>query len=221
MRYTGRNNDFFHSAFVAHQNAILTGCVSENVGMDSHRKWVNFIGMDNVTFPSASLQLKRKPGRPAKITPEVIDRIARLIAKGMTEEQACVRIGVNHHSLRTARSRNDEFEAAIKRAQAEYLDESLDMIGSGVRGWQGRAWILERRHKPQFNRTPDVVNNSDTESDLDYLTEEQLMAIVWGSEKAREWIQEKNGNLLPGGTPPTPQGEVVVEECASPAGFTG
>lgn len=101
-----------------------------------------------------------KRGRPAKITLAVVERIGRLIAKGLTEEQACLRIGINHSSFRTARHRNAEFETAIKKAQAEYLDESLDRIAEGVRGWQGRAWILERRHKPQFTRV-DRLNAND------------------------------------------------------------
>jgi hypothetical protein len=54
----------------------------------------------------------------------------------MTEEQACLRLGVNHSSFRTARHRN----------------LSLDTIKNGKKGWQGRAWILERRHGDQFRR---------------------------------------------------------------------
>jgi hypothetical protein len=83
----------------------------------------------------------------------VVQKIAQLIAKGMTEEQACLRVCVNHASFRTARHRNAEFETAVKEGQAEFLDESLDVIRKGARGWQGLAWILERRHGEQFRRT--------------------------------------------------------------------
>jgi len=96
---------------------------------------------------------QRGPGRPPIITLPVVEKVARLIAKGMTEEQACLKMNVNHASLRTARHRNPEFETAIKRGQAEFLDESLDVIMKGTKGWQGRAWILERRHGEQFRRT--------------------------------------------------------------------
>ena len=127
-----------------------------------------------LTIDGVSQVAKRKPGRPQKVTLDVIEQVARLIAKGMTEAQACVRVGVNHDSFCTARMRRPEFEEAIKRAQAEYLDESLDIIGRGERGWQGRAWILERRHKPQFNRTPDsaVVD----ETGMEHLTDDELRA---------------------------------------------
>ena len=105
--------------------------------------------------PTATLEagpIQRRRGRPATITLAVVEDVARLIAKGMTEEQACIRAGINHASLRTAKHRNPEFETAIKEGQADYLDESLDIIGKGGRGWQGRAWILERRHGDQFRR---------------------------------------------------------------------
>lgn len=98
----------------------------------------------------------RGPGRPATITLEVIQQIGKLIAKGMTEEQACVRVGVNHASFRTARHRNPEFETAVKESQVEFLDAALDNIGQGGKGWQGRAWILERRHGDQFRRNTGV-----------------------------------------------------------------
>ena len=103
-------------------------------------------------FSTNGAPTEPKRGRPATLTLELVQKIARLIAKGMTEDQACLRVGVNHATLRTAKHRNPEFETALKEAQAEYLDESLDVIGRGSKGWQGRAWILERRHGEQFRR---------------------------------------------------------------------
>src|SRR5262245_20026526 len=94
----------------------------------------------------------RGRGRPATITLPVIEEVGRLIAKGMTEEQACIQVGIKHSSFRTAKHRNPEFETAIKEAQAAYVDKALDVIGKGGRGWQGPAWILERRHGDQFRR---------------------------------------------------------------------
>jgi hypothetical protein len=95
----------------------------------------------------------RGPGRPPIITLPVVEKVARLIAMGLVEEQACLRVGVNHSSFRTACHRNAEFETAKKKAQADFLDEALSVIASGKKGWQGLAWILERRHGEQFRRT--------------------------------------------------------------------
>jgi hypothetical protein len=99
-----------------------------------------------------------------------------LIAKGMTEEQACLRVGINHSSLRTAKHRNPEFETAIKKGQADFLDEALDMIAKGGRGWQGLAWILERRHGDQFRRNSsiEVAGHLATFSTVDYLARKPI-----------------------------------------------
>jgi hypothetical protein len=116
--------------------------------------------MDSEMAQETAPETQRGPGRPPIITLAVVEKVAQLIAKGMTEEQACTRVGVNHSSLRTARHRNPEIETVIKRAQAEFLDESLDYIAAGKRGWQGRAWILERRHGDQFRRTTGMELNA-------------------------------------------------------------
>ena len=129
-------------------------------------------------------QAKRGPGRPATITLDVVENVARLIAKGMTEEQACVRVGVNHASLRTSRHRNPEFETAIKKAQAEFLDAALDRIAAGQRGWQGLAWILERRHGGQFRRNL-AIDMPAQSRNLEHLSEEELERIARGENVAR------------------------------------
>lgn len=109
-----------------------------------------------LTAPEAISPCPRGRGRPPTITLPLVQEVSKLIAKGMTEEQACLRVGIKHSSFRTAKHRNSEFETAIKEAQAVFLDESLDIIGKGGRGWQGRAWILERRHGEQFRRNSAV-----------------------------------------------------------------
>lgn len=112
-------------------------------------------GEHAINPPAAALDNppKRGRGRPRTITLELVEQVGNLIARGLTEEQACLRVGINHCSFRTARSRNPEFETAIKLAQAAFLDQATDSIAKGGRGWQGLAWLLERRHGDQFRRT--------------------------------------------------------------------
>jgi hypothetical protein len=96
---------------------------------------------------------KRGPGRPAKLTLSHIGEVGQRIALGLTEEQACLSVGVNYKTFVSARKRNPEFAGVVKRCQAEFLLRALNDIRSGKKGWQGCAWILERRHRPQFDRT--------------------------------------------------------------------
>lgn len=116
---------------------------------------------------------KNKGGRPAKLTLALVEEIGDCIALGMTEEQACLLVGVSYKSFKSAQTRKPEFAVAIKERQAVFLDEALKAIRGGIQGWQGRAWILERRHKPQFNRT-DTHAVTDPEGKAAFTAEDLL-----------------------------------------------
>jgi len=92
-------------------------------------------------------------GRPRLITVEKVQAIGDLIALGLTEEQACLAEGVNPATFGPACCRNEGFRNALKAKQAEFLAKAVRLIAAGTTGWQGLAWLLERRHKPQFSRS--------------------------------------------------------------------
>jgi hypothetical protein len=136
---------------------------------------------------------KSKVGRPAKITLPVVAEVGKLIALGLTEEQACLAQNppVNLGSYRSACNRNEEFATAVKKAQAEFLVRAVKAISEGgeveygltadgkpsqrVKQWTGLAWILERRHKPQFNR---VEGHAITDSQGgELLTEKDMLEL--------------------------------------------
>lgn len=112
---------------------------------------------------------KHAGGRPRTVTLEKVKGVGNWIALGMTEEQACLAEEVSYAALKKAQQRRPEFVLAIKRAQVQFLKRALSSIANGgeVRAlrlesgalverlmpWTGLAWLLERRHKPQFNRT--------------------------------------------------------------------
>lgn len=108
------------------------------------------------------MNTRRKPGPKPKLTLAIVEEIGRRIARGLTEEQAALSMEppVNHHALRSARRRIPAIEAAIKKAQAGFLAAQTARILDGAKGWQGAAWILERRHKPQFARTEVNMRNT-------------------------------------------------------------
>jgi hypothetical protein len=148
----------------------------------------------------------RGRGRPAIITLPLVQEVAKLIAKGMTEEQACLRVGINHGSFRTARHRNPEFDTAIKETHAQFLDESIDIIAKGGRGWQGRAWILERRHGDQFRRTsglevsaqigPFAVADVLVRKSLHQWTKMDVDQSVGAWKLLKKWTQEQLRELM-------------------------
>lgn len=117
---------------------------------------------------------KSKVGRPAKITAAVVEEVAALMADGVPEHYACALVGVNAETFGPAVSRNPELRAIKDRHDARFIADSCRIIKEGgekvqllagedkegnptyaekVLPWTGRAWLLERRYKPHFNKT--------------------------------------------------------------------
>jgi hypothetical protein len=94
--------------------------------------------------------------------------LADAIAQGLPDAQACAMVGIAIDTL--WRWKNDpefrEFSEYIKMVSAKRLFKRLERIDEGAVGWQGSAWIVERRHpadfcKPEFSLTQNVlVQNS-------------------------------------------------------------
>lgn len=113
----------------------------------------------------------------------VIERIACRIGKGCTEEQACVLEGISVKSFDSAKRRNPQFAGVVKKRQAEFIDNALDVIADGgmasvvdgkviMKPWTGLAWILERRHRAQFARLE--AKSEAVSSDGTVLSQEQI-----------------------------------------------
>lgn len=91
------------------------------------------------------------------ITLALARQLGAKIGKGMPEEFACHLLGIKYPAWLKAKERHPEFVEAVKGQQAIFMDTALDGIQAGLPGWQGLAWILERRHKPHFDRTREAV----------------------------------------------------------------
>lgn len=121
-----------------------------------------------------SVRPTNKGGRPAKITAAVVEEVAGYMADGVPEHYACALVGVNPETFGPAVSRNPAFRAIKDRHDARFIADSCQHIKNGgekvtlitgqdeqgknlvvekILPWTGRAWLLERRYKPHFNKT--------------------------------------------------------------------
>lgn len=91
-----------------------------------------------------------KMGRPVTITVAVAETIGRNVARGMTVEQACIFARVKPDSYDHAVQQRPAIFTAHQKAFTTFIDRALADIRAGKKGWQGAAWILERRHGVQF-----------------------------------------------------------------------
>lgn len=99
--------------------------------------------------------------RPGLLNDELIEGLCSKIRKGLTVESVCALFYVHPTSYfgwmtkgeeDINEGNNDTIYAKlfyeIKKAYAQFEEESNEIIGSGKLGWQGRAWWLERtNHK--------------------------------------------------------------------------
>lgn len=148
--------------------------------------------MDRVTFVSKSstmndLDQPSKPkhpgGRPTKRTPEVVDKLTKCIAMGLTNEEAASLAGITRETLNQW-VKEPEFSDAVQSAKAQRLAQRLNRVESGELGWQGTAWILERCYQGRFSR-PELqinqqFNNTVNVGELYSANAAQLQALLHG-----------------------------------------
>jgi hypothetical protein len=94
--------------------------------------------------------MKSKIGRPTKLTPAVIDRIAECFFNGFTDQETAILCHISRATI--LRARSGGFCDKIKKAELVKKQQALQQIRAGRRAWQCLAWFLERRYPTQFSR---------------------------------------------------------------------
>lgn len=94
--------------------------------------------------------------RPTDLTPEMHDKLVKLIEDGMPLSKAAAHEGIHWATFKRWRTRKgdpyEEFCASIKRAQAVAQKQMIQDIRDGVENWQARAWYLERSDPKNWGR---------------------------------------------------------------------
>jgi len=110
--------------------------------------------------------IKKKTGRPTKLTPELQAKICKYVRDGNYFSTACQAVGINHQTFADWQKRGEEeanngggiyssFLEALKRAEAEAEAELASMIKETA--LQKKEWLpgmafLERRHRERWGR---------------------------------------------------------------------
>ena len=103
-------------------------------------------------------------GRPSKLDNAMITKFADCIRKGVPFNYDC---GYCYITPTIARVWMDQGESdlgngvetlhsifflSIKKAEAEFITNSTECISRGDKGWQGRAWLLERTRQETYQQ---------------------------------------------------------------------
>jgi hypothetical protein len=99
--------------------------------------------------------------RTRKLTITTIRQIAKLVARGLTESEACRRLGIEPHAWFNFKSKakNDSrFKAELETADADRIHNCIEGIedageGKGMRqkDWRANAWLLSTSHPKRFS----------------------------------------------------------------------
>jgi hypothetical protein len=150
---------------------------------------------------------KGKAGRPRKITLAKVNEVGELMATGVPERYACALAGVNAETFGPAVSRNPEFREAMEKHHARFMADSLKIIAQGgevesmtsgdktydrVKPWTGRAWILERRYKPWFNKTDTVAMTDPKGASLPLTADDMKELEQIGREMTAKQVKEQS-----------------------------
>lgn len=120
-----------------------------------------------------------KPGRPTRCTPEVVDRLVKLVKIGVPTAVACRTEGLGKatmHRWRVEAAAGVEpyasLIAQLQVAQSQAAAQiTMQLVKASQRDWKAAAWWLERRVPAHFAAKQSVrvqnVNTNMTDAELD------------------------------------------------------
>jgi len=100
-------------------------------------------------------------GRKTKLTPEMQERICRILREGNTRRTAAALVGIDEETFRRwmylgerGREPYRAFYAAVKNAEEEAVQSRIAVIQKAAQdgNWQAAAWWLERKFPAEWGR---------------------------------------------------------------------
>ncbi len=111
-------------------------------------------------------------GAKGKLTKELIEKAADIIARGNYYKVAIDVLGISDQSWyewmrqgemdksKDIKSLKSEFFESIKKAEADAIDRNLSIIQKAG-NWQASAWYLERKYPEQWGKRDNVNLTTD------------------------------------------------------------
>jgi hypothetical protein len=114
--------------------------------------------VDAESLPRPLIPQKRKVGRPASVTVEVVQRVGELMAKGVPLKYALLKENppIKEDAFHKCLQRHTELSTLYERKLAEFIEAACNRLVS-ERDPANLRWILERRHSEFFGKAADTV----------------------------------------------------------------
>jgi hypothetical protein len=94
-----------------------------------------------------------KVGRPSKVTPEVVSKLEQEFAQGLTDEEACLVVGISRAALNRYCDANEEFRVKkelLKRTPGIKAKKIINKRLDEEDEYNAR-WYAERKLKDEFS----------------------------------------------------------------------
>lgn len=109
-----------------------------------------------------------KQGRPTKINQSIIKELQSIILNGNYIEVACKYVGIDKKTFYNWLKRGEkaksglykDFFHAMKKAESATEIKFLQDLLNGEKGWQSKAWFLERRFSERWGRDTAMSNDN-------------------------------------------------------------
>jgi len=150
---------------------------------------------------------KKKPnGRPTKLTPTLSKKLCAIIAGGNFFETACKLCRIvpktGYNWLKKGENSTSgiyhDFWMDVMEADAMAEVSDLERIRAGEEGWQGSAWIRERRSRERWGRPQLEVTGKDGGPIV--LDAKGKIASILASIASREGQAESTSEAQPAGS---------------------
>ena len=138
----------------------------------------------------------RKMGRPSKLTDEVVDKLLRALADGLTLEQAATSVGVHRDTLRRWREENPSLNEQLEQAREECRRKMFGVIKSAAEcgDYKAAETFLRMSFFPHYTKPETNVNvGVQTQFVCSEETRQRLIALnqklLSGSSETRQLQQ--------------------------------
>jgi hypothetical protein len=97
---------------------------------------------------------KARPGRPARLNPELREEYLNYLRLGCTRGMAAELAGVGRHTVARVLRDEPDFAQHVRAAQADGASAAMRQINQAApTHWRAAAWVLDQRRKPRSRVT--------------------------------------------------------------------
>jgi hypothetical protein len=145
---------------------------------------------------------KHGGGRPSLRTPEMVDAICELIAKGVPARWAAIQCGISQGTFFEWQAANPEFAERIKQARAAKVKKLVGRIWDDAQtSWVAAMTLLERTEPEDFGRTNKVRHSHEGTVNLDVrpmMASPKSIDLIASLEQSYEVDGEVDGDEVDG-----------------------